>query len=121
MPREPSGPLAIPPPPLVPQREDTGAHRALPPESDPPVTARGVSWKALAGACALLLIPSILVLIQLGRVLEQVEQLREDVAPLAQESREHDLEIAVLRRDHDELERDFGKLERRERRGGEDR
>jgi hypothetical protein len=120
MPREPSGPHAIPPPPLVPHREDTGSHRAhLPPESEPPVTRRGPSWGALAGVCALLLLPSIAGLVQLGRVLEQLEQLRGDVAPLAEHSREHDLQIAVLRRDHDALERDFGKLERRERRGGE--
>jgi hypothetical protein len=111
---EHTGPHELRPPPLP--REDTGSHRALPPPSDPPLTRRGPSWGALAAVCALLLLPSIAALVQLGRVLEQLEQLRADVSPLAEQSREHELHIAVLRRDHDALERDFAKLERRERR-----
>jgi hypothetical protein len=113
--RDPTGPHMLPPPFVL--REDTGSHRAqLPPPSDPPVTRRGPSWGALAAVCALLLLPSIAGLVQLGRVLEQLEQLREDVAPLAASSRTHETQLAVLRRDHDALERDFGKLERRGRR-----
>jgi hypothetical protein len=119
--REPSGQHAILPPPLVPQREDTGSHRAQLPPSDPPVSSRGVSWKGLAGVCGLLLIPLVLSLIQLGRILEQLEDLRGDVAPLVQESREHDTAIALLRRDQTALERDVEKMDRRSRRESEER
>lgn len=42
--REHTGPHPIPPPCHGP---DTGSHRLVPP-SDPPISAHGLSWKAIA-------------------------------------------------------------------------
>jgi hypothetical protein len=51
--RDPTGPHMLPPPFVL--REDTGSHRAqLPPESDPPVSARGLSWKAVLSVASIL-------------------------------------------------------------------
>jgi hypothetical protein len=130
--RDPSGShLLLPPhPPMVVREDTTGSHRAqLPPDSDPPITSRGVSWKIIgalfAGVGTVLLIPMIIVLVQLGRAIELVEQLRVDVedlraeiAPLAERQRETELALAVLRRDVGALEREVEKMERRGRREG---
>lgn len=93
--------------------------------SDPPITSRGVSWKFLTalvgGACTVLLIPVLVLLVWVGQLIQQVEQLRADVAPLAQTSHAHDVRIAVVRTDIDALrradiaiERDLRDMKRRE-------
>lgn len=118
--REATGSHAIPPPAPLPREIDTGAHRPIvamsgPPmrQSSAPFTRWGLSWVALGGVLAVLLVPGLLALVRIGRVLEQLEQLRADVAPLVEEQREDDTRIAVLQRDVAQLERDLEKMERR--------
>lgn len=45
-----TGPHAIPPPPLVPR----DPFAAPPPESDPPISAKGASWKTIAAAVSVI-------------------------------------------------------------------
>jgi flagellar motility protein MotE (MotC chaperone) len=46
MPSENTGPHAIPPPPIVPR----DPFASTPPESEPPISAKGASWKTIAAA-----------------------------------------------------------------------
>jgi hypothetical protein len=142
--REPSGQHAIPPPPLVYQREDTGSHRAALPPSEPPVSARGLSWKAV------LSVASILVALggsvgtylythaeaeaeQRGRhreVIRRLDRIEDDVSSIAsrladseRELHENRTRLAVFQSGTDarlaSIDRELEKIERRRRGGGE--
>jgi uncharacterized UPF0160 family protein len=50
--RDPSGSHVFPP--LVLREDVTGSHRTLPPDSEPPVSARGLSWKAVLSVASIL-------------------------------------------------------------------
>jgi hypothetical protein len=136
--RDPSGShLLLPPhPPLV--REDiTGSHRAqLPPDSDPPVSARGLSWKAILSVASILvaLVGSVgtylythaeaeadsrarhrEVIARLDRIEDDVSAIAGQLAQHETQLHEHSTRMAVLVRDVEVLERELEKMERRRR------
>lgn len=134
--RDPSGSAAIPPPPFVP-RDDTGSHRAqLPPESEPPVSTRGLSWKAvlavgsvltgLAGSVGTYLYTHAEaeaenrarhreVIARLDRIEDDVSAVAGSLARHGTQIEQHETRLAVIVRDVEALDREIEKMERRRR------
>lgn len=97
--------------------ETTGSHAVQTPNSnsDPPIHARGVSWKTVAavlGFVGAIAIPTATGLVGFGRVLAEQDDLAEEVRELRLEVRTLSRAITNNRERIVLLERDVGRHER---------
>lgn len=110
---ETTGTHAIPPPPRLPRER----------ESDPPLTAKGASWKVIGAALGLMfaaLLPSATVVMEAGAIRQALTDVRDEVNNLRTEVRGvGDREastrerVAVIKTRVDRIEADLAELQRR--------